>query len=166
MKPEGMIEASFMYEDQCLGEPFIVANTKGPNLLGRDVLRLLRLNWEKLLNVYYLEENVRTENCLDKILSNYKEVFKSEMGTLKGFEVELKVDPDCKPTFCKARPVPYALNERIEKELERLVKDHIHESIQYSKRAAPIVPILKDDGTVRICGDYKQTINQASLCDK
>ena len=155
-----------MNENQYLVVPFIVANTRGPNLLGRDVLRLLWLNWEKLLNVYYVEENVRAENCLNKILSDYSEVFKSEMGTLKGFEVELKVDPDCKPKFCKARPVPHALNERIEKELERLVKDNIFEPIQYFKWAAPIVPVLKDDGTVRICGDYKQTINQASLCDK
>ena len=38
------------------------------------------------------------------------------MGTPKGFEGELKVDPDCKPKFCEAKPVPYALNERIEKE--------------------------------------------------
>ena len=163
MKPEGMIEVNFMYENQCLVVLFIVANTKGPNLL---FLRLLLLNWEKLLNVYYVKENVRTENCLNKILSDYKEVFKSEMGTLKGFEVELKADPDCKPKFCKARPVPHALNERIEKELEILVKDEIYEPIQYSKWAAPIVPILKDDSTVRICGNYKQTINQASLCAK
>ena len=118
-------------------------------------MRLLQLTWEKLLNVYYVEENVRTENCLNKI-SDYKEVLKSEMGTLKGFEVELKVDSDCKPKFCKARQVLYALNERIEKELERLVKDNIYEPIQYSKWAAPIVPTLKGDGTVRICGDYKQ----------
>ena len=129
-------------------------------------MRLLRLNWEKLLNAFNAEENVRTENCLNKILSDYKEVFKSEMGTLEGFEVELKVDPDCKPKFCKARPVPYAVNQRTEKELERLVKDDIYEPILYSKWTAPIVPILKDDSTVRICGDYKQTINQASLCDK
>ena len=154
---QGMTEASLVV-------PFLVANTKGQNLLGRDDFRLSRLNWEILLNVYYVEENIRTANCLNKILAEYN-VFKSKMGTLKGFEVELTVDPDCKTKFCKARPVPYALNERTEKELERLVKDDFFEPIQYSKYAAPIAPVLKDDGTVRICGDYKQTINQASLCD-
>ena len=109
----------------------------------------------KIVKCLLLEENVRTDNCLNKILSDYKEVFKSKMGTLKGFEVELKVESECKPKFCKARPVPYARNERIEKELERLVKDDIYEPIQYSKWAALIVPVLKDYDTVRICGDYK-----------
>ena len=115
IKPGGMIEASFMYENQWLVVLFIVANTKGPILLGTDVLRLLQLHWGRLLNANYVEENARTENCLNKVLSQHKEVFKSETGTLKGFEVELTVDPDCKPKFCKARPVPYALNEKIEK---------------------------------------------------
>ena len=78
-------------------------------------MRLLQLNWGRLLNVNYVEENARTENCLNKVLSDHKEVFKSKTGTLKGFEVELIVDPDCKPKFCKARPVPYALNEKIGK---------------------------------------------------
>ena len=34
-----------------------------------------------------------------------------------------------------------------------------------SKWAAPIVPV-KGDGTIRICGDYKQTVNKATECDK
>ena len=34
-----------------------------------------------------------------------------------------------------------------------------------SKWAAPIVPV-KEDGTIRICGDYKQTVNKATKCDK
>ena len=31
--------------------------------------------------------------------------------------------------------------------------------------AAPIVPVLKKDGTVQICGDYKLTVNQAAKVD-
>ena len=122
IKPEGMTEASLMYKNQCLVVSLIVANTKDPNLLGRDVLRLLQLNWERLLNVSYVEKNVRTENYLNKILSEYKKVFKSEMGTLKGFEVELTVDADCKSKFCKTRAVPYFLNKRIEKENREISK--------------------------------------------
>ena len=161
-KPEGTIGASFMYENQCLVVPFVVANTKDPNLLGRDVLRLLRFNWERLLNAYY----VRTDNCLNKTLSEYKEIYRSKMATLKGFEVELTVDPGCKPKFCKARPVSYALNKRIKKKLKRLVKDGIYEPIQYCKWKAPIVLVLKDDGTVKVFWENKQTTNQAFLCDK
>ena len=79
-------------------------------------MRLLQLTWEKLLNVYYVEENVRTEDCLNKI-SDYKEVLKSEMGTLKGFEVELKVDPDCKPKFCKLGQCHLLLMKELKKTL-------------------------------------------------
>ena len=55
------------------------------------------------------------------------------MATLQGFEVELTVDPGCKPKFCKTRPVSYALNKRVKKELERLVKDDTYEPVQYCK---------------------------------
>ena len=87
---------------------------------------------------------------MNKILSEYKELYRSNMATLKGFEVELTVDPGCKPKFCKTRPVSYALNKRVKKELERLVKDDTYEPVQYCKWAAPIVLVLKDDGTVKV----------------
>ena len=48
--------------------------------------------------------------------------------------------------------VPYALKEAIEKDLERL---GVVEPIRHSEWAAPIVPVPKADGSVRICGDYK-----------
>ena len=36
----------------------------------------------------------------------------------------------------------------------------------FSKWAAPIVPVVKSDRKIRICGDYKMTINQLSQVDK
>ena len=38
-----------------------------------------------------------------------------------------------------------------------------NEPIQFAKWAAPIVPVVKGDRTVCICGDYKLTVNQASI---
>ena len=75
------------------------------------------------------------------------------------------VDESAVPRFHKARPVPYIMKEKIEDELQRLQDDDIIESVAFSKWAAPIVPVRKGTG-VRICGDYKMTLNQAIVEDK
>lgn len=51
----------------------------------------------------------------------------------------------------------------MEQELERLKQQKVIEPVQMSEWAAPIVPVLKPDGTIRICGDYKMTINRAAI---
>ena len=53
-----------------------------------------------------------------------------------------------------------------ETELDRLVNEGLFEPLAHSDWAAPIVPVIKPDGSIRSCGDYKQTINRASDCDK
>ena len=50
-------------------------------------------------------------------------------------------------------------------ELDRLEQQKVIEPVQMSEWAAPIVPVMKPDGSIRICGDYKLTINQAAKPD-
>lgn len=42
-----------------------------------------------------------------------------------------------------------------------MVLQGILEPVDYSKWATPIVPVPKSDGFIRICGDYKATVNKA-----
>ena len=86
-------------------------------------------------------------------MRNHTELFEEGLGTLKGTTAKIHVDPMATPTFHEARPVPYALREKIELDLERLERAGTIEPVQYSKWATPIVPVLKSDGTVRVYGN-------------
>ena len=82
-----------------------------------------------------------------------------------GERANIHVDPHAKPIYCKARLVPYILKEKIEKSLEKHVVEGALTPVQFSKWATPIVPIVREDGSVRICGDYKMTVNKVSKLD-
>ena len=62
----------------------------------------------------------------------------------------------------KPRSFPFILKHKIEYKFSGLEKEEVIEPIQFSRWAAPIVPILKRDGMIKVCGDYKTTINQVS----
>ena len=53
--------------------------------------------------------------------------------------------------------MPYAL--KVEEELRRLQNEGIPTTVEWSEWATPIVPVPKKDGSVRLYGDYKITVN-------
>ena len=65
----------------------------------------------------------------------------------------------------EAKGMTATLHGKVEQELERLKQQKVIEPVQMSEWAAPIVPVLKTDGSIRICGDYKMTINRAAKPD-
>ena len=136
----------------------------GPSLLGRDWLSKLTLNWRELSFVHRSPSSpVQT---LANVLDQHADVFAEGLGTARGITAKIHVDPQAPPRFCKARPIPYALRDKVTRELERLEKASIIEPVEFADWAAPVVPVMKKDGSIRLCGDYKLTVNRAAKVDK
>ena len=70
------------------------------------------------------------------------------------------------PRCFKPRTIRLALRGKIDKELDRLQAQGVIIPVEHSDWATPIVPILKANGEVRICGDYKLTVNIAAKTDQ
>lgn len=70
------------------------------------------------------------------------------------------------PKFHKARPVPYSVRPKVETELKRLEDQGILSKVNWTDWATPIVPIVKKSGEVRICSDFKVTINPVLQVDQ
>lgn len=66
----------------------------------------------------------------------------------------------------KARPLPFALKSRVEEEIKSLVAQDILVKVDHSDHATPIVPVIKANGKIRICGDFKITINPQLVIDE
>ena len=71
----------------------MVVKSPGPNLLGRDWLQVIKLNWNSIFSIQ--EDNPQ----LQKILDAHKDVFGEVLGTLKGTEAKIYVDPSALPKF-------------------------------------------------------------------
>ncbi|XP_064085209.1 uncharacterized protein K02A2.6-like [Macrobrachium nipponense] len=121
--------------------PLYVVQGNGPALFGRDWLHFAKFDWKNLA-VNHLHSGILKTSKLEELLRKY--------GVRK----------DAKPIFYKARTVPYAIRDAVNAELKRLELDGIIEKVDYSEWAAPIVPVSKDNGSIRICGNFKVTINR------
>ena len=159
---EGTIDVEVTYEKQRKVLPLLVVRGDGPNLIGRDWLIQIRLDWNAL-GINNLKPAPPTS--LQEVLQNNETVFRDELGFVDGVTATLHIDAGVEPRFCKARKVPFALRPKVDDELERLERVGVIRPVQFSEWAAPIVPVLKRDGTVRICGDYKVTVNKAAKPD-
>lgn len=155
----GTANVTVKYGNQVATLPLIVVKGEGPSLLGRNWLCELRLNWHE---IFWLHNG-----SLSQVLEKHKAVFEPGLGTVTGYKARIVVDPNVTPKYCKARTVPYYYREKVEKELDRLVEEGTLEPVEFSEWAAPIVAVLKQDKqSVRVCGDFKQTINPIAKLDR
>ena len=107
------------------------------------------MQWSEIFHLSALSPDVFS------LLGKHEALFKDGLGTVQGVKAKIHVDPQAKPKYFKPRPVAYALRQKVEEELDRLLSEGTIRPVEFSEWATPIVPIVKSDGTIRICGDLQ-----------
>ncbi|XP_026556264.1 uncharacterized protein K02A2.6-like, partial [Pseudonaja textilis] len=133
--------------------PLMVVNGALPSLLGLD--------WFPSLGLSVTGIHAVSTSDVDALFSDYSDVFSSELGCYSGTPISFTVDPQAIPLRLKPRRVPFAIRPKLDLELDKLLKQGVLEPTDFAKWETPIVTPLKKDGSIRIWGDYKATLNHA-----
>lgn len=160
--PLGTIKGKVSYRDtNSVLDLFVLPSDSNTPIIGREWLRNLNMIQEggdkeeaNVLTIYAI-----SDRTMASLLKEFDSVFSGKLGTFKGGKLSLLLKPNAVPTFYKPRPVPFAMRKPLDKELERLASENIIEKIVSSDWATPIVPVLKSNGEIRVCGDYSISLN-------
>ena len=151
----GFLEVDVAYRGRHFCLPLYVTNGDEACLLGRQWLEKIRIDWHK---VFKIQE--QTPSDLKSLLSQYSDVFDEKQGLIKGFKADIRIKEGARPLFHKPRPVPYSLRQKVSAELDKLESRGVISKVDSSEWAAPLVVVQKGDKSLRLCGDYKVTVNQ------
>ena len=153
--PVGRAIVKVCYQGKKFELPLIVVNKGSTAVFGRDWLSKIKLNWKDLAGLNYVTEkksakqsvkqnvnvpaNVKGLNC---VLDEFGELFDEKLGCYTGSAVELNVHTQ--PPFCKARPVPFAMQMKVKQALDKMESNGVIKKVKSSTCAAPIVAVLKE----------------------
>ena len=105
------------------------------------------------------------DKCLQGILDFHSEPLKPRLGCCTIITAKLTLKDDSQLKCCKPHMLPFALKPIVGAELDRLQNDGVLEKVSHSDWATPIVVLKKPSGKVRICGDFKVTLNPVLKTD-
>lgn len=166
--PIGKIKVNVNYAQENKRLDLYVIKDGAHPLIGRDWMKIL--NIEVSINNNHIFTIAKNKNYRDemikKLINEFPSVFNEKLGEYKGEPVKLIVKHDAKPKYFKPRPLPYALKNKVERELERLVEQDVLYPVNSTEWGTPIVPVIKKNGSIRICGDFKVTLNPVLEIDR
>lgn len=153
VKGQTMVKVEFGGKDVKL--PLIISCGKGPPLLGRSWFEPLGISVHGV-TVHSVEESTELK---------FPELFTDELNSYKGPPVHIECKQGVTPVFLRARTVPFPLRDQVNKELNRMIETGILTPVKHSRWATPLTIVPKPDGSLRLCGDYRNTVNAACLAE-
>jgi hypothetical protein len=95
----------------------------------------------------------------DAIVSEYKRkyplLFDNRVGLFTDFDVKLNINYSQEPKQQRLRPIPGHLRPLVEEQIRQMKEKGLIEESRGATWVSPIVPVMKDDGSLRICLDAR-----------
>ena len=141
---------------------FTVAKIPKLNLLGRDTIVKLGINVSALMGVH---SEAQQNFSVKTIQSPEADLFKTELGCHKDFQLEMKFKPSTKTVFSKPRVVPFSIQDDLCKAYDAGIAKGVWQPIQFNDYGTLVVSIRKAalpgqvSPKLRVCGDYSVTVN-------
>lgn len=121
---------------------------------------MLGLDWFEALGLTVTGIHSTSTDDFETLTTEFAEVFDDTLGKYTGSPISLNIDPQVAPIWLKPRRVPFAFCPKVDQELDKLVAQGVLEPTDHSPWETPIVIPIKPDGSIRICGDFKCTLNR------
>ncbi|UYV81082.1 hypothetical protein LAZ67_19002721, partial [Cordylochernes scorpioides] len=121
-------------------------------LMGREWINRLKLGC-------FAVKHMPVEITIEEILKENQALFVETTEPIKGFTFSVNMC-DVNPIFHKARPVPFAIRPAVTEALDKMVAKGYLCEVASSKWATPVVVVPKKNKEIRICCDFKVTLNK------
>ncbi|XP_078503492.1 fibrocystin [Lissotriton helveticus] len=141
----------------------VYVSTVGDNILGWQAQKEMGVYLNPNSSPQILIQEIREQK--EDLVTEFKEVFREELGCLKNYCHKIKLKENAKPVVAKVRKLPIAIQEEVRTELERLCKAGVIEPVEAMEWLPPIVAAKKKDGSVRLCIDLR-ALNKEVVVDR
>lgn len=163
IEPLGFATVRIKVSDiEALGNIYILPGRVQP-IFGREWMTTIKVKRQddRIETVDKIHTDVEyRQKLLNEIQTEFEGLFKDELGKMSGFKGHIQLVEGARPIFKPPRPLPFALRDKVEAEIDRLEKEGVLTKVDYCEWGTPIVPIVKPDGSIRLCADYKTTVNR------
>ena len=132
----------------------VIDKNERMSLMGRDMMNKLGIFVEGI-------NELQIVDCgINNLIEKYREVFDNKLGKYNGQKIHLNLKENINPIFRKPHTIPLVFKDKVGRALQELEEDDIIEKVSTCEWGTPLVPALKTDNTIRVCANYKITVNK------
>ncbi|KAJ8874291.1 hypothetical protein PR048_025137, partial [Dryococelus australis] len=163
----GEFQAVVKYKHFTCNLPVLIVNGIGSNLLGSNWFQGLDIS---IQSVYFLSPDTSyagmSNEAFSHTIMNLPAVSGHGTGCYKGPPLHIDINPAIVCVYRRAQSVAFALTTKMEEAIAANLKRGVWIPVNHTGPwASAIVSVLKCIGTLRLCADYKGTVNCALSSD-